>query len=93
MYDFLSNHKIDVQDSNALFGSLLSIYAAFAWLKCKEDIDLEKFIRGCIKMQGRTGRKFGTDQNYLRISMLSKDDVFDHFLERLSTIKAISNGY
>ncbi|KAM5567908.1 L-tryptophan--pyruvate aminotransferase 1 [Rosa sericea] len=68
-------------------------HPAFAWLKCKEDIDLEKFIRGCIKVQGRTGRKFGSDQKYLRLSMLSKDEVFDQFLERLSTIKAISNGY
>ncbi|KAK9934608.1 hypothetical protein M0R45_021745 [Rubus argutus] len=68
-------------------------HPAFAWLKCEEDIDLEKFLRGCIKVQGRSGRKFGTDQKYVRISMLSKDEVFDQFLERLPTVKAISNGY
>lgn len=44
-------------------------------------------------MQGRTGRKFGTDQKYARISMLSKDEVFGQFLERLSTVKAISYGH
>ncbi|TQD70322.1 hypothetical protein C1H46_044143 [Malus baccata] len=65
----------------------------FAWMEAEEDVDTEKVLRGQIKVQGRTGRRFGVDQRYVRISMLSREDVFNHFLERLSTIKSVTNGH
>ncbi|XP_073315934.1 tryptophan aminotransferase-related protein 2-like [Primulina huaijiensis] len=66
-------------------------YPAFAWLKCKEGIDCEKLLRGH-KILTRSGRRFGSDQEYVRISMLARDAEFDLFLQRLSTIHGVSNG-
>ncbi|RXH72136.1 hypothetical protein DVH24_033674 [Malus domestica] len=66
---------------------------SFAWMEANEDVDTEKVLRGQIKVQGRTGRRFGVDQRYVRISMLSGEDVFNKFLERLSTIKSVTNGH
>ncbi|KAM0987513.1 hypothetical protein COP2_011890 [Malus domestica] len=75
------------------FGDSVEPYPAFAWMEAEEDVDTEKVLRGQIKVQGRTGRRFGVDQRYVRISMLSREDVFNHFLERLSTIKSVTNGH
>ncbi|XP_038885813.1 L-tryptophan--pyruvate aminotransferase 1-like [Benincasa hispida] len=62
-------------------------YPAFAWLKCKEEIeDCGSFLRG-YNIEGRHGKRFGADAKYLRISMLSSDDVFYDFLDRLSAIQ------
>ncbi|XP_022131455.1 L-tryptophan--pyruvate aminotransferase 1-like isoform X2 [Momordica charantia] len=74
------------------FGRLSQSYPAFAWLRCKEEIeDCGSFLREH-KIEGRSGRRFGADAKYLRISMLSSDDVFQQFLERLSAIKILNNA-
>ncbi|GFP88005.1 tryptophan aminotransferase-related protein 2 [Phtheirospermum japonicum] len=57
----------------------------FAWIKCKEGMDCEKLFRGH-KILTRSGRRFGCDPEYVRVSMLSRDEEFDLFLQRLSTI-------
>ncbi|KAH6809599.1 hypothetical protein C2S51_027382 [Perilla frutescens var. frutescens] len=44
------------------------------------------------KIRIRSGRRFGTQPEFVRISMLSRDEEFDLFLERLSTIHANANG-
>ncbi|KAK4791554.1 hypothetical protein SAY86_031967 [Trapa natans] len=67
---------------------------AFAWLKCKEELkDAEGLLRAH-KVLARGGSKFGVDPTFVRVSMLSREDVFDAFLERLSAIKGgiTSNG-
>ncbi|GKV14561.1 hypothetical protein SLEP1_g25417 [Rubroshorea leprosula] len=61
-------------------------HPAFAWLESKQDEDIEKLLRAH-KMLCRTGTRFGSEQKYVRISMLSRDEVFDEFLERLAAIK------
>ncbi|XP_057774583.1 tryptophan aminotransferase-related protein 1-like [Salvia miltiorrhiza] len=66
-------------------------YPAFAWMKCKEGIDGEQLLREH-KIGTRSGRRFGCDAEYVRISMLSRDDDFDLFLHRLSTIQPTANG-
>ncbi|XP_075485985.1 L-tryptophan--pyruvate aminotransferase 1-like [Primulina tabacum] len=66
-------------------------YPAFAWLKCKGGIDCEKLLRG-YKILTRSGKRFGSDQEYVRISMLARDEEFDLFLRRLSTIQGIVSG-
>ncbi|ONI30387.1 hypothetical protein PRUPE_1G248200 [Prunus persica] len=77
-------------------GELIEPYPGFAWLEAKEgeEIDSQKVLRGSIKVQGRTGRRFGVAEKYVRISLLSNEAVFKEFLERLSTIKSMScNGH
>ncbi|KAL3654029.1 hypothetical protein CASFOL_003710 [Castilleja foliolosa] len=61
-------------------------YPAFAWIKCKEGIDCEKLFRGH-KILTRSGRRFGCDPEYVRLSMLSRDEDFDLFVQRLSAIR------
>lgn len=51
-------------------------------------MDCEKLMKAH-KMIARSGERFGSEPNYVRISMLSNDTVFDDFLQRLSEIKAI----
>lgn len=60
-------------------------YPAFAWMKCKDGIDGEKLFMEH-KIRIRSGRRFGCDPEFVRISMLSRDEEFDFFLQRLSTI-------
>ncbi|RRT72873.1 hypothetical protein BHE74_00002128 [Ensete ventricosum] len=57
---------------------------AFAWLKCeKEEVeDCEGFLRKH-KILTRSGRHFGVEPKYVRISMLDRDETFDLFIERL----------
>ncbi|KDP26637.1 hypothetical protein JCGZ_17795 [Jatropha curcas] len=64
-------------------------HPAFAWLKCKEDIDCENLLRAQ-KLLTRGGERFGVGRNYVRISLLSPEEVFNLFLERLSAIKGIN---
>ena len=43
---------------------------------------------------GRGGKRFGADPSYARLSMLSREEVFQQFLDRLQIIEEnISNGH
>ncbi|XP_031400093.1 L-tryptophan--pyruvate aminotransferase 1-like [Punica granatum] len=68
-------------------------HPSFAWLKCKEELkDAQSVLRGQ-KILARSGTKFGVDPTFARVSMVSREDVFNAFLERLSAPKgAVSNG-
>ncbi|KAL8534241.1 hypothetical protein ACS0TY_010297 [Phlomoides rotata] len=61
-------------------------YPAFAWMKCKEGLDCEKLLREH-KILTRSGTKFGSEAEYVRISMLGRDEEFDVFVQRLQTIQ------
>ncbi|KAF8390473.1 hypothetical protein HHK36_024999 [Tetracentron sinense] len=63
-------------------------HPAFAWLKCEGDIeDCESFLRGH-QIITRSGKHFGADSTYVRVSMLDRDETFNLFLERLSHINS-----
>ncbi|KAF8408288.1 hypothetical protein HHK36_007437 [Tetracentron sinense] len=63
------------------------IQPAFAWLKCEGDIeDCESLLRGH-KILTRNGKQFGASTKYVRVSMLDRDETFDLFIERLSSIR------
>ncbi|GFP97488.1 l-tryptophan--pyruvate aminotransferase 1 [Phtheirospermum japonicum] len=68
---------------------LTEAYPAFAWMKCKDGVDCEKLFKEH-KIQTRSGRRFGSGQDYVRISMLNGNEEFDLFLQRLATINNIS---
>ncbi|KAJ9163778.1 hypothetical protein P3X46_023410 [Hevea brasiliensis] len=68
-------------------GRIFEPLPAFAWLKCEEPIeDCESFLRSN-KILTRGGRHFGVGPQYVRISLLDRDDNFDLFVERLSSIR------
>ncbi|KAG7951857.1 hypothetical protein I3843_12G029200 [Carya illinoinensis] len=59
---------------------------AFAWMKCERDIeDCESFLQGH-KIFTRGGEHFGFGTEYVRISMLDRDDNFHLLVKRLSAI-------
>ncbi|CAK9137565.1 unnamed protein product [Ilex paraguariensis] len=65
---------------------------AFAWLKCEGEIeDCENFLQSH-KVVSRGGKHFGDSTKYVRICTLSRDETFNLFIERLSTIKT-RNSY
>ncbi|KAL0447154.1 UNVERIFIED_CONTAM: L-tryptophan--pyruvate aminotransferase 1 [Sesamum latifolium] len=68
-------------------GGFTEAHPAFAWMKCKEGMDCEKVLREH-KILTRSGKRFGSDEEYVRISMLSRDEEFDLFLQRLPNIIA-----
>ncbi|KAL2484513.1 L-tryptophan--pyruvate aminotransferase 1 [Abeliophyllum distichum] len=72
-------------------GDFTEAHPAFAWMKCEEEVDCEKLLRGH-KILTRSGKRFGSDQKYARISMMSRDEEFDLFVQRLSSIHGIANG-
>ncbi|MCL7037987.1 hypothetical protein MKW94_028980, partial [Papaver nudicaule] len=62
------------------------LHPAFAWLRCEGDIeDCEKFLRDH-KIITRSGKHFGRDIKFVRVSMLDRDENFSRFVERLSNI-------
>ncbi|KAK2977467.1 hypothetical protein RJ640_016095 [Escallonia rubra] len=68
-------------------GDSSEAHPAFAWMKCNDRIeDCDKFLREH-KIVTRSGRRFGTDPKHVRISMVSRDEEFNLFLQRLSTIQ------
>lgn len=71
-----------------------STLIAFAWLKCKEELkDAESLLRRH-RILARGGSNFGVDPTFVRVSMLSREDVFNAFLERFLAISGgiTSNG-
>ncbi|XWS69051.1 hypothetical protein CRYUN_Cryun04dG0146600 [Craigia yunnanensis] len=64
---------------------------AFAWLKSKDGLNCHNLLREH-KIVTRSGTNFGVGSKYTRISMLSPDEEFNLFLERLSAMKGTSNG-
>lgn len=68
-------------------GELTSPYPAFAWLKCEKDgvEDCEAFLKS-YKILTRSGMHFGMEAKYVRVSMLDRDEAFDLFIERLTSI-------
>ncbi|KAK7855875.1 l-tryptophan--pyruvate aminotransferase 1 [Quercus suber] len=75
-------------------GEFTKTLPAFAWLKCKEGIeDCNEFLRG-LKIAGRGGKAFGVDPIFARVSMLSREDEFNQFIERLVVAtQGISSGH
>ncbi|XP_010248597.1 PREDICTED: tryptophan aminotransferase-related protein 2-like isoform X2 [Nelumbo nucifera] len=68
-------------------GEMTTPHPAFAWLKCEGGIeDCENFLRG-YNILTRTGKHFGAQGNYVRVSMLDREETFDMFIERLSNIR------
>ncbi|KAF7848347.1 hypothetical protein BT93_L2077 [Corymbia citriodora subsp. variegata] len=68
-------------------------HPAFAWLISNNKVkDCASLLRGH-KILTRSGNRFGADATYVRVSMLGREEEFNLFLERLSTIKiGICNG-
>ncbi|XP_043724904.1 tryptophan aminotransferase-related protein 2-like [Telopea speciosissima] len=67
-------------------GGFTEPHPAFAWLKCEGNIaDCESFLREH-KIITRSGKHFGVEAKYIRISMLDRDEIFNLFMERLSNI-------
>ncbi|PIA61781.1 hypothetical protein AQUCO_00200047v1 [Aquilegia coerulea] len=61
-------------------------HPAFAWLRCEGEVqDCESFLKGH-KILTRSGRHFGEDPKYVRVSMLDRNEAFKLFVERLSSI-------
>ncbi|CAN8235723.1 unnamed protein product [Cochlearia groenlandica] len=73
------------------FGKSLESYPAFAWLGTKEETELVSDL----KRQNvicRAGERCGSDKKHVRVSMLSREDVFNAFLERLDNMKIIKSN-
>lgn len=65
---------------------LMYLCAAFAWLKCEEGIvDCEKFLREKKNILTKSGKYFGDDLSYVRVSMLDRDSIFNTFIHRISS--------
>ncbi|KAK4762443.1 hypothetical protein SAY86_008211 [Trapa natans] len=81
----------EYQQEQCLFSEgLAGTHPGFAWLKCEKGEskdDAEGFLKG-YGIQARGGHKFGVDGSFVRVSMMSRENTFKAFLERLSAIEA-----
>lgn len=69
-------------------GRVFESQPAFAWLKCEGSIDdCESFLRG-YGILTRGGKHFGYSPKYVRISILARDEDFEFFAKRLSSIRS-----
>lgn len=62
------------------------MFAAFAWVKCEGGVeDCAEFLHHH-KIVARNGKHFGASAKYARISVVPRDDAFEHLTARLSSI-------
>uniref|UniRef100_A0A1D1XRS1 Tryptophan aminotransferase-related protein 2 n=1 Tax=Anthurium amnicola TaxID=1678845 RepID=A0A1D1XRS1_9ARAE len=79
----------DFPSANCSFtGQKTRFLPAFAWLRCegKDKVDCQDFLRGH-KILTRSGKHFGWGIEYVRVSMLDRDENFDLFTRRLTFIR------
>ncbi|MCD7462435.1 hypothetical protein HAX54_048539 [Datura stramonium] len=70
-------------------GNFYESHPAFVWLMCKgNEDDLEKLLKGH-NILTRSGKRFGSDSKCVRISMLSREEDFNIFLQRLMVIQQV----
>ncbi|KAJ8753499.1 hypothetical protein K2173_022740 [Erythroxylum novogranatense] len=68
-------------------GKLFGTQPAFAWLKCNGPVeDCEALLREN-KILARSGKHFGASRQFVRISMLDREENIGLFIERLSKIR------
>ncbi|XP_076935042.1 L-tryptophan--pyruvate aminotransferase 1-like [Bidens hawaiensis] len=78
--------KYPLQHCN-YYGEITHANPAFAWIKCKDEIeDCEKLFRSH-NILTRSGRRFGSDPGFVRVSMVGRDEEFNMFIDRLSKIQ------
>lgn len=58
---------------------------AFAWLRCRKVVDCEAFLKEN-RIISRSGRHFGVGTEYVRLSMLERNQKFEMLLSRLARI-------
>ncbi|XP_043725480.1 tryptophan aminotransferase-related protein 1-like [Telopea speciosissima] len=65
-------------------------YPGFAWLKVKEEMEIDdgESLLKKHNILTRGGKYFGMDSRYVRVSMLDREETFNLFLERLSAINS-----
>nr|GMD91164.1 tryptophan aminotransferase-related protein 4-like [Ipomoea batatas] len=66
---------------------------SYAWVKClrEEETDCSAVMEAA-KIIGRAGSIFGTEDRYVRLSLLKRDDDFEQLLARLRELVAIEDG-
>ncbi|XP_042480593.1 L-tryptophan--pyruvate aminotransferase 1-like [Macadamia integrifolia] len=74
-------------------GEITETCPGFAFMKAKEEEegieDSESFLKEH-KILTRGGKNFGSDSRYVRVSLLDREETFNSFLERFSTINSSS---
>ncbi|XP_076945425.1 L-tryptophan--pyruvate aminotransferase 1-like [Bidens hawaiensis] len=81
------NYYGEITHINPGTENYLIMVTAFAWIKCKDEIeDCEKLFRSH-NILTRSGRRFGSDPGFVRVSMVGRDEEFNMFIDRLSKIQ------
>ena len=71
----------------------LMIMAAYAWLKCEREEDKDCYaVLEAANIIGRQGNIFGTEDRYVRLSLVRNQDDFDILIERLNKLVSEEDG-
>ncbi|ESQ33391.1 hypothetical protein EUTSA_v10010020mg [Eutrema salsugineum] len=64
---------------------------SYAWVKCErvEDTNCYEIFRAA-KITGRSGKVFGSEERFVRLSLIRSQDDFDHLIDMLK--KLVSRG-
>ncbi|KAG7012261.1 Tryptophan aminotransferase-related protein 2 [Cucurbita argyrosperma subsp. argyrosperma] len=65
-------------------------WSPFAWLKCEDEEEDSAALLQRHRIIGRSGVSFGSEANFVRVSMMDRDDNFDSFVQRISKITRLS---
>nr|AKJ88111.1 TAA on Y chromosome [Marchantia polymorpha] len=69
------------------FGEIRSPAPAFAWLRCNEEADCERFLRHS-GILTRSGGYFGSNTSFVRLSMLDRRASFEILIDRLEKLQS-----
>ncbi|KAL5560258.1 hypothetical protein UlMin_036469 [Ulmus minor] len=85
-----SLQKLEPQQYCTFFHKVRSPTPAYAWVKCEREEDKDCYaIFEAAKITGRSGSNFGTEDRYVRLSLIRSQDDFDLLIQRLNKLVLI----
>ncbi|XP_022767971.1 tryptophan aminotransferase-related protein 4-like isoform X2 [Durio zibethinus] len=92
-----SSKRFSLQKNNPqyciFYNRVREFSPAYAWLKCerKDDKDCYAVLKAA-KIIGRQGNKFGSEDHYVRLSLVRSHDDFNILIDRLNKLVSEEDG-
>ncbi|XVF29857.1 hypothetical protein REPUB_Repub16aG0006600 [Reevesia pubescens] len=69
------------------YNKVRELSPAYAWVKCEREEDKDCYaVLKAANINGREGNKFGSENRYVRLSLVKSQDDFDILIERLKKL-------
>ncbi|KAK8996849.1 hypothetical protein V6N11_020345 [Hibiscus sabdariffa] len=92
-----TSNRLSLQNINpqycSFYNEVREFSPAYAWLKCEREEDKDCYaVLKAAKIIGRQGNLFGSEDNYVRLSLIRSKDDFNILIERLQKLVSEEDG-